>query len=109
MKKSQTPESNYTNPEKLYLLYLFLNEELKIKTNDVEFRYIVGGLLGIQPSSLQGTQLTLLNELSLFIDDDEGLTEEKERKIRRVLKLLEEKRKNCTLFRDLKEKYYNPN
>src|SRR5690554_1446823 len=108
MKKSQTPESNYTNPEKLYLLYLFLNKELKIKTNDVEFRYIMGGLLGIQPSSLQGTQLTLLNELSLFIDDDEGLTKEKERKIRRVLKLLEEKRKNCTLFRDLKEKYYNP-
>jgi|SRR5690554_142062 len=109
MKQSQTPENNYTNPEKLYLLYLFLNEELKIKTNDVEFRYIVGGLLGIQPSSLQGTQLTRLKELSAFINNERGLTEEKISKIKNTLKLLEKKRKNCTLFRDIKEKYYNPN
>jgi len=74
-----------TNTERLYLLYLFLSENLSKRTTNDEFANIIGAILDISPETLKSTHLSELNTFIKVIKKDE-ITVENEKKVRNTLK-----------------------
>lgn len=93
--------------EKLFLLFFLVQEGYDFKTDDMDLNHILGALLNLSPDSMKNN-LTKVNKLRKYIDNEKGLYSDDINFIKDTLEKLEEKRASLDLFEKLRTKAYNP-